>query len=396
MKFKLATLAAAAMALVSGAASAVDWGGYVRVGPGQKQGERCINGGGADSLGSAAPGHGGIGRLGNECATYGEFALSQGMKAGAVDYKATLMTNFFSDSGSEADGLTTKVNQIYVEGKGYDIAPNQTFWIGRRFYHRADVHMDDSFYVNMSGTGAGVDGIPLGGAGQLSVAYFRTSDTTTDGVTNNRLNVDLEKIPVNPGGQLRVTGAITRGRGDGGTSGGGISLQHIQSGIMGGADNTLWVQYAQGSAWLDMGFGDPTADSDKKAWRIADSIAWLKGPVTAQTLFHYGQAKVSDGLGGTIKSRTFSLAGRVGFALTKNFKLQGELGFADTKPDGGSSQKITKFTIAPTLTVGQDYYDRPELRFYVSTFSANDAFQAANGLEKKNRTAVGFQAEIWF
>src|SRR5262245_56320142 len=145
MKFKLATLAAAA-ALLSTTAGAVEWGGYARVGPGQKQNERCFNGGSSNpalslgSLGSQAPGHGGIGRLGNECATYGEFQLSQGMKAGDVDYKALLMTNFFSDGGSEADGILTHVNQLYVEGKGYDIAPGQTFWIGRRFYHRADVH----------------------------------------------------------------------------------------------------------------------------------------------------------------------------------------------------------------------------------------------------------------
>jgi maltoporin len=395
MKFKQATLAAAALTLLATSASAVEWGGYARVGPGQKQNERCFNGGGAGSMGSAAPGHGGIGRLGNECATYGEFQLSQGMKAGNVDYKALLMTNFFSDGGSEADGILTHVNQLYVEGKGYDVAPSQTFWIGRRFYHRADVHMDDSFYVNMSGTGAGVDGIPVG-AGQLSLAVFRTNDTNFDSVSNSRFNFDIEKLPVNPGGQFRITGSFTSGGGDLGENGAGISLQHIQSGIFGGADNTLWFQYAQGSASLDQGFGDPTADSDRKSWRIADSIAWLKGPLTAQTLFHYGHAEDADLLGNKIKARTFSIAGRLGYAITKNFKLQGELGFADTKPEGQGSRKITKFTIAPTLTVGPDFYDRPELRFYVSTFSANDNYQLANGLEKKNRTAVGFQAEIWF
>ena len=55
-----------------------------------------------------------------------------------------------------------------------------------------------------------------------------------------------------------------------------------------------------------------------------------------------------------------------------------------------------KFTIAPTLTVGQKYYDRPELRFYYSYFDMNDAYQVANGQAKKNVSAVGFQLETWF
>ncbi len=395
MKLKSALLTAGVISLLSTTASAVDWGGYVRVGPGQKENAgkdaRCFNGGGAAGAGSAAPGHGGIGRLGNECATYGEFALSQSMQAGGVNYKALLMTNFSSNGGSEASGLATSVNQIYVEGKGYDIAPDQTFWIGRRFYHRADVHFDDSFYVDMSGTGAGVDGINLGGA-SLSAAFFRTSDSgaATDPNPGSRVNLDLEGLAINPGGKLRLTLTATDFSGTGGKNGFGLSLQHIQSGIF-GADNTLWLQYAKGSAGLAGGFGGATSDSGYKQWRIADSLAWLKGPLTAQTLIHYGQV---DDHGA--KTKTWSLAGRAAYAVSKNFKLQAELGYADTKPQGGKSQNVTKFTIAPTLTVGPDYYDRPELRFYVSTFSMNDAYAAANGLTKKTKTAAGFQAEIWF
>ena len=397
MKMKLTVLAAAALSLLSTTASAVDWGGYVRIGPGQKEnsgdGQRCFDGGGAAGAGSQAPGHGGIGRLGNECNTYGEFGLSQGLNAGGVDYKATLMTNFFTP-GSNANGIIQKTQQIFIEGKGYDVAPNQTFWIGERFYHRADVHMDDSFYINMSGTGAGVDGIDLG-FGSLSIAGFRTNDAAAGSNGGSRLNLDLEKIKTNPGGTLRLTADFTKFSGAGGKSGTGLSLQHNQSGIF-GADNTLWLQWSQGSAEPGMGFGNATDDSNFKRWRIADSLAWVNGPLTAQTLIHYGKAEMPNGTGGTTSTKTLSVAGRVAFAMTKNFKLQGELGSANTKPVGGSSQNITKLTFAPTLTVGQNYYDRPELRFYLSTFSMNDAYRVANGQSKSTRTAIGFQAEAWF
>lgn len=396
MKLKLTLLSAAALGLMTTSAGALEWGGYTRVGPGQKQasgdGQRCFDGGGAAGGGSQAPGHGGIGRLGNECHTYGEFALSQGMSAGGVQYKALLMTNFFN-AGSDSS-LETSVNQLYVEGKGFDIAPNQTFWIGRRFYHRADVHFDDSFYVNMTGTGAGVDGFGIGG-GQLSIAAFRTSDEDTTTNAGSRLNFDLEKIPVNPGGTLRLTADFTKFTGAGGKNGTGLSLQHDQASIF-GAENTLWLQFAKGSAGLNMGFGTATADSSTKSWRIADSLLWRKGPLSGQALIHYGRAEAPNLLGTVVQTKTFSVGGRAAYAMTNNFKLQAELGTANTKPDGGSSQNVTKLTFAPTLTVGPNFFDRPELRFYVSHFSMNDAYRVANGQSKKTKTAAGFQAEIWF
>lgn len=395
MKTRQTLVATAALALLSTGAMAVDFVGYARVGPGQKQnsGEnrKCFDGRTGFSN-TGAPGKGGIGRLGNECETYGEFGLSQSAEMGGVSYKALLMTNFYSGGSDVNDD--TSVNQIYVEGKGYDIAPEQTFWVGRRFYHRADVHMDDSFYVNMSGTGAGVDGINPG-FGTISAAAFRTGDGDGQTLAGTRLNLDWEKMPINPDGQLRVTLGFTRFQGidefgNQGENGFALGLQHVQANLF-GATNTAWVQLARGSAGLDQNFGNGTEGSEVKRWRIADSLLWLTGPLTAQTLINYSQTD-QDGS----KTKAFSLAGRVAYAFTKNFKLQGELGHAITDPDGGDKTNVTKFTIAPTLTVGPNYYDRPELRFYVSHFSYNDAYRIAYGQTKSSKTAVGFQAEVWF
>ncbi len=387
MKIKYTLIAAAAIGMLSSTASAVDWGGYTRVGPAQKtttggDSNRCFNGG-------ANGGKGGIGRLGNECDTYGEFGLSQSATAGGVTYKALMMANFYRGGDSQAAGIATSVNQIYVEAKGFNVAPNQTFWIGERFYHRADVHMDDNFFVNMSGTGAGVDGFNLG-FGSLSAAVFRKGDSS--GNPGSRLNLDLEGINVNPGGKLRVSAVFTDFSGAAGTSGTGISLQHNQSGILGG-DNTLWLQYAQGSAGLDQNFGDGTGPSGKKSWRIVESPSWVNGPLSGQALLQMGVDKEANGN----EKKYSSIGGRVAFALSQNFKLQGEAGVSRMTPvQGASSQQVTKVTVAPTLTVGQNYYDRPELRLYVSGFQFNSAYQLANGLTKSSKTSVGFQAEIWF
>lgn len=373
--------------MLAGNANAVDWNGYTRVGPGQKSDtgtdRNCYDTQGGDNT----FGHGGVGRLGNECHTYGEFTMSQGGKAGDIDYRTSLMTNFFgggSDIGSTKVGIT----QIWVQAKGFDVAPNQTFWIGKRYGDRAYVFFDDYFPINMTGTGAGADGFKIGSA-QLDVAYYRDGDQGAN--PGSRVNFDLKGIDLNPGGKLRLTGVVTSYGGVGGQSGYGISLQHDQAGVLGGA-NTAWLQYAQGSAESNMASANATDTSDVKRWRFVESIQWTKGPLTGQAMVRLGEFGATSS-----KTKFSSVGGHLNYAFSTNFKLQTELGVGKNTPDGGKTQQLTKFTVAPTLTVGPDYYDRPELRFYVSRFKWNEAYGLANGgLTNSGKTSVGFQAEIWF
>lgn len=379
MKLKHTLLATVALAGMATAAQAVDFGGYFRVGPGSKGANKCYGG----------PLEGGTYRLGNECNTYGEFRLSQGGKAGGVDYKALLMTNFFKPGSDVGDGSTTvKVNQIYAEAKGFDVAPNQTFWVGRRFYGRADVHMVDTFYVNMTGSGAGVEGIDLG-VGLLNLAVFRTDESGT--TRGTRLNADLNGVSTNPGGKLRITGTYTNFNGPGGENGYGLSFQHNQANFLGG-ENTAWLQFAQGSAYLNGNFGGGTDDSSMKRWRLVESMTWVKGPLTGQAQLVFGKQ------GADTKEKFSTIGGRVAYAFTNNFKLQGELGFSQNKPDGGDTSRLTKFTIAPTLTVGPNYYDRPELRLYYTHANWNETYRLNNPQYggDKSGDSVGIQVEMWF
>ncbi len=390
-KYAVPMFAAAALSLGSAGAHALDFGGYVRIGPGEKQNtagddKRCFDG--------HIMSGGGHFRLGNECDTYGEFTFSQGGKAGDVEYQAVLMPSFYrpgSDIGSTSLGLA----QMYLSAKGFDFAPEQSFWMGRRYYNRAAVHFGDFFVVNMTGTGAGVEGIKVGSGG-LGLAVFRDGDNSNTSAPNinplTRVNADLTKLKTNPGGELRVTAAYTKGTGVAGSTGSGISLQHDQTGVLGG-DNTLWAQYSQGSTGLNMGNGNPTDASSMKRWRLVESLLWKTGPLTSQVMLMVGKEDLT-----ALTSQSFtSVGGRVAYAFTKNFKLQGEIGVASNKPDGAPTQRLTKMTIAPTLTVGPNYYDRPELRFYVTRFNFNDTYRAAEaGLTRKSRTVAGFQAEIWF
>lgn len=397
---KLAGLALAASA-VCAPAFAVDWGGYFRTGPGgsKKDASRACYG---------LPGEGMKYRLGNECDFYGEFLLSQGFEKDGVNYKAHLMTNLFEGN---TDGNTSKVgiNQMYVEGKGFDIAPGANFWIGKRFYGRADVHIVDTFFTNMSGTGAGVNEVALGGAGKLAFAYFHTdnADDTTQQVSGNRFNAELYDLNVNPGGKLRVIGTYTNGHFsddpttttvvDEGQDGYGLTVQHNQEIASLGGGNTLWLQYAQGSAGLNGNFATLTAPSGNKSWRLVESLTWQLGAFGGQAMAMYQQDKFDAG--GDVSS--VSVGGRASYALTKNFKLVAEAAYAQRKPDGAATQKLSKFTFAPTLSTGPGFWNRPELRLYVTTAKWNDAATPVMGLPaafngKTSGTSYGAQVEIWF
>jgi len=400
----LALAAAAASVMSATSAQAVDWGGYFRTGPGatKKDDARACYG-----LSGAGMKY----RLGNECDFYGEFLLSQGFKTDGVDYKAALMTNLYH-GGTDSDPERVGINQMYVEGKGFDIAPDTNFWIGKRFYGRADVHITDTFFINLSGVGAGADGIAVG-PGKLAVAFFRNDSgdllqgtpapaNAVDERPGSRFNLDYSEIPVNAGGKLRLVGTFVRGDFEGGKSGFGLSAQHNQDNAFGlGGTNILWVQYAQGSAGLNGGFGTLNASTANKSYRIVESPGWQVGPFGGQGQLMFQQDKVEQLGGGTVKVNSVSVGGRGSYALTKNFKLVAEAAYVQKKPEGSETQKLAKFTFAPTLATGPGFWNRPELRLYVTTAKWNAAANVAEGNivgrpDKTRQTSYGAQAEIWF
>ena len=396
-KFKLLAVASALTVIGVPSAQAVDFFGYFRTGP-AKCSEAGVN---RCQFSLSGAGAGAYYRLGNELDTYSEFGFSQAGKADAVDYKATMMINGYNPGSNAATGTQFGFNQVYAEGKGFDIAPSANFWIGQRFYGRADVHIVDTFYTKLDGTGAGVE-VPVGG-GTLATAFFRD-----DASVGSRVNVDFSGLTVNPGGKLRVLGSFTSSdlKVAGtkvGKSGVGLTVQHNQDNIFGlGGGNTAWVQYAQGSTGLDGNFGTATAPSSTKAFRFVESLTWQVGPLGGQAQAMYTDSKVAVAAT-TVATKTMSIGGRVSYALTKNFKLVADTGYSEAKTDGLAKEKLAKFTFAPTLSTGPGFWNRPELRVFVTTAKWNAAantYAGSGGLgglgTKTTGTGYGFQAEMWF
>lgn len=387
-----ATLAAAAALLVAaGSAQAVDFSGYFRGGPGltEKNTSRaCYH---LDESAGTGIARGLNYRLGNECDIYGEFQGVQKFAKDGLEYSATLMVYHYSGATDTTSG-TLPIEQMFAEVKGFDVAPEASFWIGKRRGRRGDVHIVDWFFTDMKGVGAGVSGIKAAG-GQLGAAWYKTDgDGTKPG---NRLNVELLGLDSNPGGKANLFFTVTKGDFDGGTGGLGASVRHDQD-LGGGFSNTLWAQLATGSTSLESNFGDLTRKSSAKSLRLVESINWQKGAFGGQAIALVGRSEDNAGKDTTATT----LGGRVSYGFTKNFKLVAEAGVSRYKTDGADAAQLTKFTLAPTLSVGNGFWDRPELRLYVTTAKWNTAAGNVTGqtgfADKTRGTSAGAQVEWWF
>src|SRR4029453_9757006 len=157
---------------------------------------------------------------------------------------------------------------------------------------------------------------------------------------------------------------------------------------------------AQGSGGLDGNFGDLTAGSDVKRWRLVDGSQFQPPPPVGRQAIPMSAPRRSDAGKETIAS----LGGRVSYAFARHFKVLGEIGLDRVNPDSGPTRKLTKVTIAPTWSKGEGFWARPELRLFVTHASWNraaDGAAGAGGLAglgggKTRGTSFGVQLETWW
>jgi maltoporin len=389
------SLLAAAAALCAGSALAMDVGGiefhgYSRGGPVLSYDDNVKGG---LSLGGDLQKY----RLGNEGDNGIEVDLIKNFEAGGMKWKVHYMP---AKWGSGAVGT----EQAYVEMSGLSFAPDAKIWAGQRRLRIQDVHIVDNFLLNYGDNqGAGVTDINLGSA-KLGLGVFTGDKFDTalpTGVKATRVNVDISEIQTNPGGKLRVLLTAVNGSGlAAGNTGSGLSVSHNQTDfLVKGMSNALFLQTSTGHARIDGEFQSiDGVTAGQKVTRIADSLNWQSGAFGGQTLLSY-QTNQDDLTG--VTTRDTSIGGRVSYAFSTNFKLLAEVGANRRSTDGQPDQTLNKFTIAPTLSVGPDFWSRPEIRFYVTKANWNTAAALANAATfgaggKTSSTIVGVQYEIWW
>jgi len=186
--------------------------GYLRTGYG-------MNGEGGKMEAFKAPGAFAKYRLGNEAETYGEMALTNNWlreddPLSAPYIRTTAMMSYSTGENFSFDSLNnTKqgndiaLRQAFIEGGNvFQSVPDVRIWAGQRYYQRMDIHINDFYYLDMSGYGAGIQDMPLGTFSKLSLAWLggSVSDYETD--THGRLakqNIDLRLTDIRvPFGKL--------------------------------------------------------------------------------------------------------------------------------------------------------------------------------------------------
>ena len=358
-------------------------------------------------------------RLGNECDAYTEFGYTKAIaKSGDVTYMATVWVNAYAPNSDFGDNKVGIV-KAYVEAQGLDFLNGGTAWVGKRFYYRPDIHMLDLQYINMNGTGAGLDRIQAG-PGKFSYAFFKDNDINSvspTGIVSTksavRQNFIYGEIPVNTNGTLDLAATYIIGEGKDNdvlgpkNNGWQVSAFHRQAKVFGGG-NTFGVQYGVGPGVGGDGngqfgaSGNTAFDSDRKRMRVFNDMA-------IQPMENFGMEFVAlwqKDETKTAGSSTWTSVGvRPVYAFTNNFKLIGELGTDRVTQSSGPTKRLTKITIAPAISAGPGLWSRPELRAFVTYGKWNDAATASvnaanNGGPIYNNntsgTSYGFQVEAWF
>lgn len=346
-------------------------------------------------------------RLGNEGDNGIELGIGKSFDVGSgMKWSVLYMPSVWNGKYGTAQGFATI--------SGLDFAPEASFWAGQRRLRIQDIHIVDCYLMDYGdNTGAGMTGYNLGfaklGVGVFSGGTFDNNSSSTNNA--GRINIDLSEIQSNAGGTLRTLATLVNGNFQMGKSGAGLSVSHNQSDfLVRGLTNTLFIQTANGHAGLNgqfQGLGDVATGGIEhpglSSTRIAEAFTWQTGPFGGQALLAHQVAKVEGGINNGQRTRDFTLGGRMSYATSRNFKWLVETGTTSRNVDGQMQQRLNKFTIAPTLALAEDFWSRPELRFYVTRVNWNDAAAAANsGVGgfgaggRKSSTLSGVQMEVWW
>jgi maltoporin len=401
--------------------------GYLRTGFG-------LNGEGGKMEAFKAPGAGAKYRLGNENDTYGEIALTNNwlreddpLKAPYV--RSTVMLSFntlenfsFDSLNNQAQGNDIALRQAFIQaGNVIQSLPDIQFWVGQRYYRRHDIHINDFYYLDMSGYGGGVEDVPIFGKfGKLALAWLGGSvdGYQTDHGNAAKQNFDLRIYDIEAlYGKFTLWFDYAHTRGgqvhdvfnpDGSpfdvqsSSGWAVGLIHrTEEEILFGGYNDFSIQYGSGAAYnfqSTLDFSGPDLDA---AWRfrVTDHFTIQPSPHFAmQALGLYEETEFG---GPNSHQRWASIGARPVYFFNDRFSVALEAGidWARSEPLGTNGH-LWKITFAPQISRGGKFFSRPVLRAFVTYSQWSDDFKGlVGGTAYENAThglSYGLQAEAWW
>lgn len=364
--------------------------GYLRTGIGWSDGggrQKCFQ----------LPGARAKYRLGNECETYGEFGgrLVLGEGGSGADVQFVLRASVLATPINDYDSVEFFGEEAWVGfSKLTDAATfsEAEFWFGHRFYKRQDVHINDFYYWDATGTGLGVTGVDLGFA-KGSLALFLASagniENALDGTPYKRIDARLEEISLGEETDLTV-GLDVRLPDDGSDADGGMITLQVDHETERGEQIVGALQYGWGAGRLLSFASDTGASSGERGLRAVGSYLWNASDSYAVMATGVVEWQSDD-------VDWYSLGARQIWGLgQENIYFALETGIDHVTPEIGEDRTLGKITAALEWREGPDFFDRPSYRAYVTYAKWDDDADAAGiapGVSGQDGISVGFQIE---
>lgn len=333
-------------------------------------------------------------RLGNECEFYTEIGASVLSKdAGdleSIGFEGRIGHYQGPANDFENDDTTVPELWMSLDTKSDSWLNGGRLWGGQRFYRRSDVHINDFYYWEGTGTGVGVDRIELG-TGLLAVAYFWGSNNTLsaeDDLGYDRYDVRWGQIPVNDG-TLEVGMDVRRARDveDPESDWGARAAVRYKHPVWNGF-NEISLQAGLGAGSSLSNQSDPDAEAGDAAVRLVEQIVVNPDPRYTGAAAAFAEVRPD----GTL---WLSAGIRPIWNVTDLFSLQTEFGVDRVDPPDEDARHLGKATLAATIKQGNDFFSRPELRLYV-TYAKWDREAQAAGLLPDRADRSGVTAGIQF
>ncbi|MFD2158068.1 maltoporin [Rubritalea tangerina] len=371
-------------------------------------------------------------RLGNEDDTYVETAFGYHFQnlPEDVDFSVHFRPAYSIPRSSTSDS-TISLREAFAQAKGVWFDQKDiSFWAGQRFYNRYDVHMNDFYYLDMSGFGGGVEHIPIGDFGKLSVAWLggsidklnsngsgevdqksgknsldlRLSDVDLLGGKGmfwfDLANIKDSEMPNNQ--NVRVNGG----------NGFAIGLIHDYQSWCDGNIRTA-LQYGRGAASNfkatepDYNFvaapdGQPPTElnsDDVHHFRLVNDTVIRPSDqlnLSATLVYDY----YDTGLAANGSVNWFSLGLRPVYYFNDYLSLALEAGVDHGDQSGGLSGEVYKITFAPQISPARDIFSRPAIRLFFTYAAWSDDLIGTVAPQNYGDASEGFnmgvQAEAWW
>lgn len=323
-------------------------------------------------------------------------------------------TYYYSSSGGEGKENFFELKEAYITLEKLDFLPEgSSMWAGRKFYGRDSTACSGEFWKQSSGVGAGYE------TNKFAVAVVGADlDKTADAPDRQTalvLDTRVKNIKV-PGGsvelqvnlytQKNAKDVVESGSDNTADSGVGVGLTYNINKWYGVKDGWSKAAIAYGTGLgayaKGLNFGSWLGGADK------DSNALF--------LTTYGMVNLSDklqmGTEATVLSgdklygqESLTRAGATlspSYKVSNNLRLTADLSVGMQKLDNPSAwgrsddtEIRTALTLAPVITINNDFYGRPQIKPFVTFGKTNDdAVDLYNG--KQSATFFGIVGEVWF